>query len=487
MLNLFGYTGIASFVAAMAGAQVTHVDASKKAIGWARENQEMSGIADLPVRWIVDDAMKFVQREVRRGSRYDGIILDPPKFGRGPEWRGLGYLRAPAGDDAALPAAARRRCALPLPFRLFDPRLVHGDPRTHGGGTRRLCRARSNWASCSSARKAAGVRSRHRCFRGGPAMADNSPIAAPGAVKTITSLTNPTIKDIRALALPKNRKESGLFVTEGMKLVADAVEEDWPIKILVYGAKVAHHPVVRRVAQRAHARGGDVLEVSEAVLAKITRRDNPQMVVGVFEQRLTPKADDQAERDRRLGGAGRDQGPRQSRHHHPHRRRGRRRGRDPRRRHGRSVRRRGRARHDGLDLPHEARRAWASTNSSAWRKGWPGIVVGTHLSGKEDYRAVDYDRPVMLLMGNEQSGLNDALAAACDHLVKIPQVGPGRFAQPGDCYRRDAVRNPPRQAQARLRISLGQSRPPLPPPPACPARSRGSASLSSVRRHHSIS
>jgi len=84
VLNLFGYTGIASFVAAMAGAQVTHVDASKKAIGWARENQEMSGIADLPIRWIVEDAMKFVQREVRRGSRYDGIILDPPKFGRGP-------------------------------------------------------------------------------------------------------------------------------------------------------------------------------------------------------------------------------------------------------------------------------------------------------------------------------------------------------------------------------------------------------------------
>jgi 23S rRNA (cytosine1962-C5)-methyltransferase len=84
VLNLFGYTGIASFVAAIAGAGVTHVDASKKAIGWARENQTMSGIADLPVRWIVEDAMKFVAREVRRGSRYDGIILDPPKFGRGP-------------------------------------------------------------------------------------------------------------------------------------------------------------------------------------------------------------------------------------------------------------------------------------------------------------------------------------------------------------------------------------------------------------------
>nr|WP_210308472.1 class I SAM-dependent methyltransferase [Prosthecomicrobium pneumaticum] len=85
VLNLFGYTGIASFVAASAGAQVTHVDASKKAVGWARENQALSGMEELPVRWIVDDAMKFVEREVRRGNRYDGIILDPPKFGRGPK------------------------------------------------------------------------------------------------------------------------------------------------------------------------------------------------------------------------------------------------------------------------------------------------------------------------------------------------------------------------------------------------------------------
>ena len=85
ILNLFGYTGLASFVAARYGASVTHVDASRKAIGWARENQALAGLADLPVRWIMDDAMKFVQREARRGSRYDGIILDPPKFGRGPK------------------------------------------------------------------------------------------------------------------------------------------------------------------------------------------------------------------------------------------------------------------------------------------------------------------------------------------------------------------------------------------------------------------
>jgi 23S rRNA (cytosine1962-C5)-methyltransferase len=84
VLNLFGYTGVASLVAARAGASVTHVDASKKSIGFARENQALAGLADAPIRWIVDDAVKFTTREERRGSRYDAIILDPPKFGRGP-------------------------------------------------------------------------------------------------------------------------------------------------------------------------------------------------------------------------------------------------------------------------------------------------------------------------------------------------------------------------------------------------------------------
>ena len=85
VLNLFGYTGIASLVAARAGAHVTHVDASKKAIGWARENQELAGLEDKPVRWICEDAVKFCEREVRRGSTYEGILLDPPAFGRGPK------------------------------------------------------------------------------------------------------------------------------------------------------------------------------------------------------------------------------------------------------------------------------------------------------------------------------------------------------------------------------------------------------------------
>ena len=85
VLNLFGYTGLASLVAARAGAEVTHVDASKKAIGWARENQELARLGDKPIRWIVEDAMKFAEREERRGSRYDIVLFDPPAYGRGPK------------------------------------------------------------------------------------------------------------------------------------------------------------------------------------------------------------------------------------------------------------------------------------------------------------------------------------------------------------------------------------------------------------------
>lgn len=85
ILNLFGYTGIASLVAAQAGAKVTHVDASYPTIGWARENQKASDLDNKPIRWILDDAMKFCQRELKRGMKYDGIIMDPPAYGHGPK------------------------------------------------------------------------------------------------------------------------------------------------------------------------------------------------------------------------------------------------------------------------------------------------------------------------------------------------------------------------------------------------------------------
>jgi len=84
VLNLFAYTGGATLSAAKAGAAVTHVDASKGMVQWAKENASVSGLADAPVRWLVDDCVKFVEREIRRGNHYDGIIMDPPSYGRGP-------------------------------------------------------------------------------------------------------------------------------------------------------------------------------------------------------------------------------------------------------------------------------------------------------------------------------------------------------------------------------------------------------------------
>lgn len=84
VLNLFGYTGGATLACAAAGAQVTHVDASKGMVNWAKENAQASGLAEKPIRWIVEDCQKYVAREIRRGSRYDGVIMDPPSYGRGP-------------------------------------------------------------------------------------------------------------------------------------------------------------------------------------------------------------------------------------------------------------------------------------------------------------------------------------------------------------------------------------------------------------------
>ncbi len=104
-LNLFGYTGVGTLAMSATGARVTHVDASKKSVDGGKANAALSGMADRPIRWMVDDAAKFVAREVRRGRRYDGIILDPPKFGRGPAgevWRLEEHLPALVADCARL-------------------------------------------------------------------------------------------------------------------------------------------------------------------------------------------------------------------------------------------------------------------------------------------------------------------------------------------------------------------------------------------------
>lgn len=143
VLNLFGYTGAASLLLAAAGANVTHVDASKKAIAWGKENQAASGLENASIRWICDDARKFVAREVRRGRRYQGVLVDPPKFGRGPKnevWNLFDDL-APLMDDLSrlladdarffiLTAYAIRASALSV------GRLAAESLRGHGGTVR---------------------------------------------------------------------------------------------------------------------------------------------------------------------------------------------------------------------------------------------------------------------------------------------------------------------------------------------------------------
>ncbi len=151
-LNLFGYTGVGSLALSQHG-RVTHVDASKKSVAQARENAALSGMEDRPIRWLVDDAAKFAAREVRRERRYDGIILDPPKFGRGPDneiWRleeGLAGLLADCRkllDDQSrflfLTVYAVRMSSLALAglveelFRDLPGRIEHGDLAVHEAG-----------------------------------------------------------------------------------------------------------------------------------------------------------------------------------------------------------------------------------------------------------------------------------------------------------------------------------------------------------------
>ena len=115
VLNLFAYTGAASLLAAKAGAEVTHVDASKKSIAWARENQAASKLGEAPIRWLLDDARKLVAREVRRGRVYDVVLVDPPKFGRGPAgevWDLFEHLPPLMEDCAKLLAPERARLIL---------------------------------------------------------------------------------------------------------------------------------------------------------------------------------------------------------------------------------------------------------------------------------------------------------------------------------------------------------------------------------------
>jgi TrmH family RNA methyltransferase len=244
----------------------------------------------------------------------------------------------------------------------------------------------------------------------------------PGKVLSISSHANPRIKAVRALLQPKHRRESGLFIAEGLKLVTDALSGGWRVEALIHQADAIEQPAVAKAAAAARAQGADILSVSADILAKISRRDNPHTVIGVVEQSLT--AIDDLAPDEQSTWIALDHVK------------------DPGNL-GTIIRTADAAGAEGVILVGssvdpfsiEAVRATmgslfhvpivraGETEFLDFRHRWPGRVIGTHLTGTVDFRAGDYRRPVLLVMGNEQTGLSDPLARACDQLVRIPMAG----------------------------------------------------------------
>jgi TrmH family RNA methyltransferase len=243
------------------------------------------------------------------------------------------------------------------------------------------------------------------------------------AVKPISSLTNERVKAIRALEMRKERKATGLFVAEGAALLVTARAAGFVPETLVYRAGSLETPLQKGLVDSALATGSEVLEVSEAVLAKLAAKDNPQAMLAVFRQRWAalPAAASLGEGDVWLAlEEVRDPGNL-----------------------GTILRTVDAVGAKGVILVGQScdpysREAVRATMGSIfavplvkaeraafldWLAGWKGDVVGTHLSGRDDFRAVTYREPVLLVMGSEGPGLGDALAARCTKLVKIPMAG----------------------------------------------------------------
>jgi TrmH family RNA methyltransferase len=240
--------------------------------------------------------------------------------------------------------------------------------------------------------------------------------------RAVTSLTNPTVKAVRALHLRKERDETGLFVAEGLKAVTEGIETGHAPRILMHGAEAAEHPLLRLAIAATLSRDGEVIEVTQEILAKVSRRDNPQAVVGVFEQVFRPLSALEPHAAKVWVALHRVRDPGNL---------------------GTIVRTADAAGCGGVILvgeccdPYSVEAVRATMGSifavplikasepefAAWRNGWPGSVVGTLLSAEVDYRQADYARPVLILMGNEQQGLTPDMAALCDVNVKIPMRG----------------------------------------------------------------
>ena len=242
-------------------------------------------------------------------------------------------------------------------------------------------------------------------------------------VRAITSLQNERVKLIRSLEMRKARRETGLFVAEGAAVLITAREAGWAPRMLAFLAGSAQAGIARGLLAWAEAGGAECLEVSEAVLAKLAAKDNPQTMLGVFEQRWAGEPDAaQVSREALWVAleAIRDPGNL-----------------------GTVIRTADAVGASGVALignscdPYSREAVRASMGSifnvplvrieqarfPAWAAGWKGDVVGTHLSGKEDFRAVPLRAPTLLVMGSEGPGLSTELASACSRLVKIPMAG----------------------------------------------------------------
>lgn len=239
--------------------------------------------------------------------------------------------------------------------------------------------------------------------------------------RAVTSLTNPTVKAVRALHLRKEREETGLFVAEGLKNVTEGVETGHAPHVLMYGREAADHPLLKKAVQATLAAKGEVIEVTQEILAKVSRRDNPQAVVGVFRQAFRPLSEVK---------------PTGSTVVALHRVR------DPGNL-GTIVRTADAAGCAAVILvgeccdPYSVEAVRATMGSvfavpivratedefAAWRETWPGSVVGTLLTAEHDHRTAEYRKPVVILMGNEQQGLTPDMAALPDVNVKIPMRG----------------------------------------------------------------
>jgi TrmH family RNA methyltransferase len=240
--------------------------------------------------------------------------------------------------------------------------------------------------------------------------------------RVVTSLTNPTVKAVRGLHLRKEREESGLFLAEGLKIVTEALDLGFAPKTLLVSKDARPHPLLDRARRETLKARGELIEVTKDILEKVSRRENPQTVVAVFEQRFTE-----------LDAIAPDSAPCWVALEHV---------RDPGNL-GTIIRTADAAGCGGVILvgecvdPFSVEAVRATMGSVfavkiaratreaflAWRTRWTGSVVGTLLTAAHAHHEARYRRPTLIVMGNEQAGLTPELAAACDLNVKIPMRG----------------------------------------------------------------